>query len=121
MEISCTHGQTFWVAARLALDLHGILGERIRGQPRLLLEVITRDQRDQSRYVLERLAAVPGIREVRTHQSAANYRDASHWRLGLLDATAERRLAALDAGSAATPPGGAGPAGLQRRAARTRP
>ncbi len=109
VEISCTHGQTLRVAARLALDPHAASVNASAGNRDLLLEVITRDQRDQSRYVLERLAVVDGISEVRTHQSAAYYRDASQWRLGLLDSAAERRLAALDAGSAATPQAAPGP------------
>jgi DNA-binding Lrp family transcriptional regulator len=102
VEISCLHGQTLEVAARLAADPHAASVNAYAGSRDLLLEVVTRNQRDQSRYVLERLGAVPGIREVRTHQSAAYYRDASHWRLGLLDPTAERRLAALAAPSGRT-------------------
>ena len=97
VEISCLHGQSLQVAARLAADPHAASVNVYAGSRDLLAEVVTRNQRDQSRYVLERLAAVPGIREVRTHQSAAYYRDASHWRLGLLDSTAERRLAAPSA------------------------
>jgi DNA-binding Lrp family transcriptional regulator len=102
VEISCLHGQSLQVAARLAADPHAASVNVYAGSRDLLAEVVTRNQRDQSRYVLERLAAVPGIRAVRTHQSAAYYRDASHWRLGLLDSTAERRLAALASPSAGT-------------------
>jgi DNA-binding Lrp family transcriptional regulator len=102
VEICCTHGQTLQVAARLALDPHAASVNAYAGSRDLVLEVITRDQRDQSRYVLERLAAVEGIREVRTHHSAAYYRDASQWRLGLLDAAAERRLTALAGASVTT-------------------
>jgi len=94
VEIRCTHGRALDVAARLAADPHALSVNAYAGSRDLVAEVITRDQRDQSRYVLERLAAVDGIREVRTHLAAAYYRDASQWRLGLLDATAERRLAA---------------------------
>jgi DNA-binding Lrp family transcriptional regulator len=100
VEICCTHGQTLRVAARLAADPHAVSVYACGGSRDLVLEVITRDQRDQSRYVLERLAAVEGIREVRTHHPAAYYRDASQWRLGLLDSAAERRLAAHHGGSA---------------------
>jgi DNA-binding Lrp family transcriptional regulator len=102
VEISCAHGQTLEVAARLAADPHAVSVNACAGSRDLLIEVATRDQRDQSRYVLERLAAVAGIRDVRTHQTAAFYRDGSQWRLGLLDAAAERRLATLDGASMAT-------------------
>ena len=95
VEIACAHGQTLQVAARLAADPHAVTVVACAGSCDLGMEVITRDLRDESRYVLERLAAVEGIREVRTHQAAAYYRDASQWRLGLLDADAERRLAAF--------------------------
>jgi DNA-binding Lrp family transcriptional regulator len=101
VEISCAHGQTLQVAKRLAADPHAVSVNVSAGSCDLLLEVVTRDQRDQSRYVLERLGAAEGIREVRTHHSAAYYRDASQWRLGLLDAAAERRLTAL-AGTSVT-------------------
>jgi DNA-binding Lrp family transcriptional regulator len=94
VDISCAHGQTLQVAARLAADPHAVTVVACSGARDLGMEVMTRDQRDQSRYVLERLAAVQGIREVRTHQAAALYTDASQWRLGVLDAAAGRRLAA---------------------------
>ena len=109
VELTCTHGQTLQVAARLAADPHAVTVVACAGSHDLGMEVITRDLRDESRYVLERLTAVEGIREVRTHQAAAYYRDASQWRLGLLDATAERRLAAFAGTSARAWPPSANP------------
>jgi DNA-binding Lrp family transcriptional regulator len=110
VEINCLHGQSLQVAARLAADPHAASVNAYAGSRDLLLEVITQNQRDQSRYVLERLAAIPGIREVRTHHAAAYYRDASYWRLGLLDSAAERRLADLASPSARNRQVAAGPA-----------
>jgi DNA-binding Lrp family transcriptional regulator len=95
VEISCMHGRTLEVAKRLAADPHAVTVNAYAGSRDLLLEVVTQNHRDQSRYVLERLSAVEGIREVRTHPSAAAYREGSQWRLDLLDQAAERRLAAL--------------------------
>lgn len=110
VEITCAHGQTLQVAARLAADPHAVTVVACAGGRDLGMEVITRDLRDESRYVLERLTAVEGIREVRIHQAVAYYRDASQWRLGLLDASAERLLAALAGTSArAGPPPAADP------------
>ncbi len=93
MELSCVPGRTLQVAARLAADPHAVSVMACSGSSDLEVDVMTRDHRSQSRYVLERLAAVEGIRKVRTHQAAAYYHEASRWRLGLLDAAAERRLA----------------------------
>ena len=93
VEVSCVHGRALQVAAQVAADPHAVTVNVCTGNCDLGVEVFTRDQRDQSRYVLERLAAVDGIRETRTHHAAAYYAEASRWRLGLLNAAAERRLA----------------------------
>jgi DNA-binding Lrp family transcriptional regulator len=94
VELSCIPGRTLQVAARLAADPHAVSVMACSGSSDLEVDVITRDHRNQARYVLERLAAIEGIRKVRTHQAAAYHHEASRWRLGLLDAAAEGRLAA---------------------------
>lgn len=92
VEINCAHGQTSAVAAQLARDPHAMSVYIHAGGRDVLIELIAHDNRDLSRYVLERLALVDGIREVRTHVVTGGYRDASQWRLGELNSAEERRL-----------------------------
>ena len=98
VELMTAHGRTLEVAAELAADPHAASVNVYAGDCDVLVEVYATDYRDMSRYVLERLALVSGIREIRTHLATGGYREGSQWRLGQLDAAAEQRLVASGSG-----------------------
>ena len=92
VEIDCAHGLSTRVATELAGDPHTMTVNITAGGRDVLIELVTRDARDFAAFSLERLAAVEGIREVRTHPVINIYSEAASWRLRSLDAASRRRL-----------------------------
>lgn len=92
IEIDCSHGRTAEVARRLAEDRSAVSVTINGGGRDLQLMVWTRSRNDLARYVIDRLAAVDGIRVVRTYPIVRTYREATSWRIGTLDAEQVRRL-----------------------------
>jgi DNA-binding Lrp family transcriptional regulator len=62
------------------------------GGRNILFELMAPTQQEMSRYVLEQLDRLDGIRAVRTHPVTGVYGDGSKWRLGVLSPKEEDRL-----------------------------
>ncbi len=92
VEIDCAHGRATRVAAELAGDPHTMTVNITAGGRDILVELVTRDARDFAAFGLDRLAAVDGIRDVRTHPIIGIYTEAARWRLRSLDPASQRRL-----------------------------
>lgn len=69
----------------------------------LFLIVTGTDLDDVTRFVIDRLHAIPGLTRIRTHLVADMHVDASQWRLGSLAPTQVAALTDEASGSAATP------------------
>lgn len=101
-EIHCRDGQTARVAAELARDPQAATIERTLGGRGLIVTVATRSPEGLTRYLMDRLDTVAGVRDIRSHLCATAYTDASRWRLNVLD---RAQLARLGEGQkSATPP-----------------
>jgi DNA-binding Lrp family transcriptional regulator len=94
VELNCAHGHSVEVATRLAADKQTVSINIHAGRCDVLMEVVARSHSEISRYVLERLGRVDGIREVRTHLVSAAYREGAEWHLDALDAAAVAQLRA---------------------------
>jgi DNA-binding Lrp family transcriptional regulator len=93
-ELTCDPGTAADVAVTLAGDPNVASVNVKAGGHDVLAEVGTASTRDSARYRLGRLAAVPGIRSVRTLPVAKMYWEGSQWRLRALDREEEAMLAA---------------------------
>lgn len=92
VEIDCAHGRAIEVAAELARLPHAMTVNITAGGRDVLVELVTRDARDFAAFGLERLGAVAGIRDVRTHPVINVYTEAARWQLRSLDAAGRRRM-----------------------------
>jgi DNA-binding Lrp family transcriptional regulator len=94
LELQCEPGRTQEVASILAGDPHARTVQIQSGEFDIGIVLFTRTTRDLSRYVLERLALVGGIKAVRTLPITGSYRDITRWRVRALDPATVQRLTA---------------------------
>jgi len=92
VDISCRPGQSLCVAGVLAQDRHALSVELTAGNADLFVTVAVADLRALSRYLLTRVAVLPGVTGIRTRIMTHLYRDGSSWRLGALSRAAASAL-----------------------------
>ncbi|MFC1416433.1 Lrp/AsnC family transcriptional regulator [Streptacidiphilus cavernicola] len=116
VEVECAADRVAAVAARLARDPQTASIELVTGSADLLLTVGATEPALLTRYVLDRVGAVPGVLRTRTALVERTVREGSRWHDGALDPEQREAIAAVPA--AGGPAGGIGPAGAGARAAR---
>ncbi len=106
VEVECRSGDVAAAAATLARDPQAASIDVVSGRADLLVTVAGLDPAQVSRYVMERVSAVPGVLRTRTALVERTVREGSHWSDGALDAAQRAAIAAgLPAGGAGRPPG----------------
>ncbi|WP_329561770.1 Lrp/AsnC family transcriptional regulator [Kitasatospora sp. NBC_01266] len=93
VEVECLAGRVAAVAAELAGDPVAATVEVVSGRADLLLTVAGVSQQQLARYVLERVAVLPGVLRTRTTLVERLVREGSHWRDGALDAGQREAIA----------------------------
>ncbi len=96
VEVRCAPGRSVATAQALSGDPHAVTIEHITGEYDLLLTVGTEDLAAMSRYVLERVAALPAVTAVRTRLVTRFFVEGGRWRL---DALAPAERCGLQSGS----------------------
>ncbi|WP_425834692.1 Lrp/AsnC family transcriptional regulator [Streptomyces fractus] len=92
VEIECEAAQTRQVAAVIAEDPEAVTVEETAGGRDLLITVHAVDLAALSAYISGRLRLLPGVRATRTNIFTDGFTDGGQWRLGTLDAQAQRAL-----------------------------
>lgn len=92
LEIECSPSSTPSVTEELAKDPEVLTIDLTAGGRDMVVTLICRDDAALSRYVLDRLSTVKGIRSMRTHRSIQVVADAQVWRLRSLNAAEVRAL-----------------------------
>ncbi|WP_327653882.1 Lrp/AsnC family transcriptional regulator [Streptomyces sp. NBC_00483] len=103
VEIDCDAARTQEVAAAIAQDPEAFTVEETAGGRDLLLTVSAPDLAALAGYISGRLRLLPGVRATRTSIFTDGFTDGAGWRLGALDAAAQRELGADTAHSAEPP------------------
>lgn len=93
IEVDCAPGQDTAVARTLSADALSVTVEHAAGGRDLLVMVMTRNFGDLSRYIVDRLGAVPGITSTRAHLVTSGYTEGSSWRLRSLTRAQQELLA----------------------------
>lgn len=94
VEVDCTTSGALGIAHQLSLWPHVLSVEHTSGSRTLTLFVEVLDLASLSRFLLESLAAVPGIVATRTHMITKVFKIGDQWQLKVLDS---RQLQRLDA------------------------
>jgi DNA-binding Lrp family transcriptional regulator len=93
-ELCCDPGTSVDVATALARDKNvSSVNVKVGGHD-VLVEAGTVSPAESTRYNLDRLGKVPGIRSVRSLPAVTLYSEGSHWRLRALDRRAETTMMA---------------------------
>ncbi|MEV6699630.1 Lrp/AsnC family transcriptional regulator [Streptomyces sp. NPDC051453] len=93
IQVDCAAGAASRVGRTLASSVHAVTVQHTTGGSGLLLTVLMPKLSDLSRYLLEYLGEVPGVRATRTYVSTRLFAEASHWELRTLDAEQQAVLA----------------------------
>ena len=107
VEVECSANRVATVAAQLARDPQAASIEVVTGGADLLLTVGTTEQSLLTRYVLDRIGALPGVLRTRTSLVERTVLEGSRWRDGALD-TGQREAIAAPPPAAVGPPIAAG-------------
>ncbi|WP_115790209.1 Lrp/AsnC family transcriptional regulator [Arthrobacter silvisoli] len=86
LEIECAPSSMAPVTEELAGDPEVLTIDLTAGGRDMVVTLVCRDDAELSRYVLDRLSTVEGIRSMRTHRSIQVVADAQVWRLRSLNA-----------------------------------
>lgn len=92
LEIECSPSRTPSVTEELAKDSEVLTIDLTAGGRDMVVTLSCRDDAALSRYVLDRLSTVEGIRSMRTHRTIQVVADAQVWRLRSLNAAEVRTL-----------------------------
>lgn len=92
LEIECAPASMMPVAEQLARDAEVLTIDLTAGGRDMVVTLICKDDAALSRYVLDRLSMVEGIRSMRTHRTIQLVADARVWRLRSLSAGEVRSL-----------------------------
>ena len=92
LEIECSPASMSPVAEQLAGDPEVLTIDLTAGGRDMIVTLMCSDDAELSRYVLDRLSAVEGIRSMRTHRSIQVVADAQVWRLRSLSQGEVRAL-----------------------------
>ena len=84
-DLVCEPARLGEVARVLAADPECVTVDITSGERNVLLSIRAADERSLSGYLLDRVAAVPGVRSVRTHLAVSMAVEGSMWRLRALD------------------------------------
>ncbi|WP_245790656.1 Lrp/AsnC family transcriptional regulator [Streptomyces monashensis] len=84
VEVDCAPGRLPQVARVLAAVPHVVALSQVSGDRDLLLNVMARDLASLTRWTTGDLAALEGVRAVRTHLAGRVHTEASRWRLRAL-------------------------------------
>jgi len=95
VEIECEAGRADEVGLILASDPHAVTVEHVAGGRDIFLTVVTGSFSDLSRYLLDRLRHLPGIRASRSHPVTRSFTEGSAWRAGSLGPRQHQQLAAF--------------------------
>lgn len=101
VEVDCEAGRAPEVAGTLATLPHVVTVEHTSGGRDLMLTVAVPSLSTLSRYLMEVLEALPGVRTTRTQLVTRIYAQGGDWRLRALDARQRARLATAGNGHAA--------------------
>lgn len=93
VEVDCATTHSLAIGQQLAEWPCVLNIEQITGDRSLTLLVMVPDLAALSRLLLESLAALPGLRATRAHLVTHVITQGDHWRLGVLDAEQQERLA----------------------------
>ncbi|MDA3624015.1 AsnC family transcriptional regulator [Saccharopolyspora sp. WRP15-2] len=94
VEVNCATARTSETAQLLARWPHVLSIEHTSGDHDLQILVAVADLASLSRFLLDELGAVPGIRSTRTHVVTKAHTQGDQWQLKMLDATQIARLTA---------------------------
>ena len=103
VDVDCEAGSAFDVANTLSLWPHVVTVEHTSGNRDLLLTVAVPDLTSLSRFLLESVGALRGVRATRTQLIAKTYAVGGDWRLRALAPEQRARLAAETPGGASAP------------------
>ncbi|QKW07627.1 Lrp/AsnC family transcriptional regulator [Streptomyces sp. NA04227] len=92
VTIDCAPGRAAEVARTLAGHPHMVTLERCADGPDILATVATADLPAMSRYALDRLPALPRVRDVRARIVTRLYAQGGQWRLSSLDPSQRAQL-----------------------------
>lgn len=95
VDVSCAPGTVAEVAADLAAHPHALSVDLCAASTDLAVTAATAGLPAMTRYVTEKIGAIPGVRETHTKLVLRSYREGSSWRLGSLD-PAQRSALTLD-------------------------
>ncbi len=93
VEVECRADRIAAVAAELAGDPHAATVEVVTGGADLLLAVGAIEPSELTRYVLDRVGALPGVLRTRTSLVERTVREGSRWHDGALDAWQREAIA----------------------------
>ncbi|GAA2823558.1 AsnC family transcriptional regulator [Kitasatospora paracochleata] len=105
VEVECPADRVTEVAAALARHPQTASIELVTGGADLLLTVGALDPASLTRYILERVGAVPGVLRTRTSLVERTVREGSRWSDGALDAEQRRAIGGPAAGRPGRPSG----------------
>ncbi|MFM9370636.1 Lrp/AsnC family transcriptional regulator [Streptomyces sp. Da 82-17] len=94
VEVHCEAGRSLVVAETLARRPHAFTVEHTTGSRDLLVTVAVPSLAALSRYLVESLGALPGVRETRSHLVTSVHAQGGDWRPRALDPRQRARLAA---------------------------
>ncbi|MDI3404177.1 Lrp/AsnC family transcriptional regulator [Streptomyces cavernicola] len=93
VEVHCEAGRSLEVAATLARQPHAFTVEHTTGSRDLLVTVALPSLATLSRYLVESLGALPGVRETRSHLVTSVHAQGGDWRPRALDPQQRAQLA----------------------------
>ncbi|MDI3387756.1 AsnC family transcriptional regulator [Streptomyces sp. B-S-A8] len=102
VEVRCEAGRSLEVAGTLAQRPHAFTVEHTTGSRDLLVTVAVPSLAALSRYLVESLGALPGVRDTRSHLITSVHAQGGDWRPRALDPRQRARLAADGPERAAT-------------------
>lgn len=92
VELDCATGHTYEVARTVAAMPHVVTAEHVSGGRGLYLTVLAADLTTLSHFLLEELAALPGITATRTQVASRIYTEGSRWDLRALNRVQRTQL-----------------------------
>lgn len=103
VEVDCAAADTYRTARWLALRPHVLSVEHTSGNRSLTALIAVPDLASLSRFLMESLGSVPGVRATRSHVVTQVFTTGDQWQLRVLDADQRARLA-MDRGRPVTRP-----------------
>jgi DNA-binding Lrp family transcriptional regulator len=104
VQVDCAPGEALRVARTVAADTHVMAVEHVAGACDLVVHLVTSTLDAASRYLVERLAGLPGVMATRTLVAPRLYSEGSRWRVQALSPAQRSTLATDTEPARAVPP-----------------